>query len=376
MEKKKILFFIESLQCGGAEKSFLSLLNSMDYSNYDVTLKVFIAGGAFEKFVPSNIKIENIDFKPNLIDRIKFKLFKIFDVNKINHPAQLFWKSINKRIPVLDEKYDIAISWGQGFATYFVSKKVNALKKYAWVNIDYQKAGYNWKKDVDIYENFDTIVGVSDFVKESMQKFIKKEKVISIRNIIDPDEITSRGEIKCSVEFDKNQINLVSVGRLAKQKGFELAIRACNILVKNKHNVHLYIVGEGSERPFLESEIKKYNLDNHCTLLGFSDNPYPFIKQSDIYIQSSWFEGLGRTIIEAGILCKPIVTTDFPTAYSILNHEKTGLICTMTPEAIGTSIERLITDNDLKNTLIDNLIKQEDKEKVKTLTKVDELLNS
>ena len=371
---KKVLFFVESLHCGGAEKSLLSLLNNMDYTNYEVELMVLKKGGEFEKFVPSHIPITSIEYHVNTLERTKFKFLRLTNHNR--HHAQLFWKSIGKNISAHDKKYDIAISWGQGFATYYVSQKVNATKKYAWVNIDYEKAGYDWKTDLYIYKEFDTVVGVSEFVKESMQKFLPEEKVISIRNIIDPDEIRSKGKLSKSITFNKNSVSIVSVGRLAKQKGFELAIRAIKILKENNLKIHLYIIGEGQERNFLENEIKTLGVEEECTLLGFRENPYPYINDCDMYLQSSWFEGLGRTIIEAGLLCKPIVTTNFPTASSILTDRITGIITEMNPEKIANSLKELIIDNELKNLLINNLEKQEDKEKDKTLTAVYKLLDS
>ena len=373
---KKILFFVESLHCGGAEKSLLSLLNNMDYTDYDIKLMVFKKGGEFEKFVPKHIKIESVNYKAGVVERLKFKLFKLADIKNKNHNAQLFWQSVKNKLPKKEEYYDIAISWGQGFATYYVSQKINADKKLAWVNIDYQKAGYNWKEDLYKYQEFDTVVGVSDFVKESMQKFLPQDKVIAIRNIIDPDEIRTRGKHSKSIEFNNNQINIISVGRLAKQKGFELAIRAMKILQNGGYKAHLYIIGEGQEREFLENEIEIANIQHNCTLLGFRENPYPYMNDCDIYLQSSWFEGLGRTIIEAGLLSKPIVTTNFPTAASILTHEKTGLIVEMNPEAIATGLKRIIDDKKFKELLISNLNKQDDKEKAKTLTAVYKLFNA
>jgi len=373
---KKVLFFVESLHCGGAEKSLLSLLNNMDYTDYDVKLMVFKKGGEFEKFVPKHIKIESVNYKAGVIERLKFKLLRLADLSNKNHNAQLFWKSVKKRIPKNENHYDIAISWGQGFATYYVSQKINATKKLAWVNIDYKKAGYNWKIDLGLYQQFDKIVGVSEFVEKSMQKFLPKEQVISIRNIIDPDEIKTRGKLPKITTFNTDKINIVSVGRLAKQKGFELAIRAIKELKNEKYNVHLYIIGEGPERDFIQKEIETTKTQDYCTLLGFRENPYPYMNDCDIYLQSSWFEGLGRTIIEAGLLCKPIVTTNFPTAHSILKNDETGMIVEMTPIAIANALKKLIDNPKFMETLTLNLSKQEDKEKAKTLNAVYRLFNS
>jgi glycosyltransferase involved in cell wall biosynthesis len=331
-------------------------------------------GGEFENLLPNKIQRRVLYFKPTSKHRIKFKLYRALNSKKA-HPAQLFWKSIESDIPNDNVHYDIAISWGQGFATYYVATKIQATKKYAWINIDYTKAGYKFIFDQNKYNQFDKIVGVSEFVKESMEKFINPNKVIHIRNIIDPDEIINRASESIKEEFDPNFINLVSVGRLAKQKGFELAIKAVSILIKKHQNIRLYIIGEGGERDYLENLIRKLNLEKSCFLLGVRNNPYPYMKSSTIYLQSSWFEGLGRTIIEASLLCKPIVTTDFPTAFSILEPNETGIITKMDENSIAEGIQKLIENSTLKDLLIDNLNKREDKQKIQTLKLVDNLFN-
>ena len=373
---KKILFFVESLHCGGAERSLLSLLNNMDYIGYDVHLMVIRKGGEFEQFVPKHLTIESIDFNSSLKVRIQFKIARLLNFNKKNHNAQLFWNSVKNEIPIVEEEFDVAIAWGQGFATYFVAERVNADKKIAWVNTDYQKAGYNWKKDLTIYEKFDKVVGISEFVKESMQKFIAPNKVISIRNIIDEDDIKLRAQGSVSITYDKKNFSIVSIGRLAKAKGFELAVRAAKILTDTGFNFRWYIIGEGNERAYLEKLIKENSLENKFILLGFRDNPYPYIKMCDIYVQTSHFEGLGRTLIEASILNKPIVTTNFPTAYSILEQDKTGIITVMNSKSIADGIKKIITDLDFKNYLIKNLEEQQDNEKEKTLREVKNLIES
>jgi glycosyltransferase involved in cell wall biosynthesis len=368
---KRILFFIESLQCGGAEKSLVSLLNSFDFSAYELRIMVLNRGGEFEKFVPKHLSIESIKVDWGLFSRLKFRFYKLIYKNRKFHPAQLFWQCTKKDVPIVKEKYDLAIAWGQGFATYFVAERTIAHKKIAWVNTDYHKAGYNWKRDLPIYNKFDKVVGVSEFVKQSMQVFLNNEKVVAIRDIIDPNDILVRAEEDSpALKFDKNIVNLVSVGRLSKPKGFELALAAAQILVMDGHSIHWYIIGEGAERNYLEALINESKLNHHVTLFGFQENPYPYIKACDIYVQTSWFEGLSITLIEAKILCKPIVTTDFPTAKSILEHEKTGLITSMDASSIASAIKRIIEDDNLKGFLVKNLQSQVDNEKRKTLAAI------
>ena len=368
MEKKKIVFFVDSLHCGGAERSLLSLLSNLDPDKYNIDLLVIRKGGEFEKFIPEWIKYKSLDLNFSLIGRVKYKLLRI--LNYKVHNAQLFWRSFKNEIKTYEETYDIAVGWGQGFATYFTAEKIKAKRKYAWVNTDYKKAGYQFKYDKEIYEHFDKIIGVSEFVKQSMQKHILSNNVIHIRDIIDAVDINSHANEKKSVEFDQAKLSLVSIGRLAKPKAFDLSIETAKVLSDQEVDFKWYIIGEGTERKYLEDLISEYTLEDKVLLLGFRDNPYPYIKACDIYVQTSAFEGLGRTLIEASILCKPIVTTNFPTAYELVEDGKTGFITEMQPEKIAESIKLLHTDKKLYLKMIETLSSKADNEKQKTLEKV------
>lgn len=376
MKKPKIVFCIESLACGGAEKSLLSLLNNINQSKYDIDILVNKSGGEFEKLLPDSMNLYSIGFKPNLYDRFVYKYFRMLNGSKQYHNAQLLWKSFQNSIPPYAKSYDIAIAWGQGFATYYTSKKVNADKKFAWINTDYEKAGYYWKQDFAIYEEFTKIIGISDHVRQSLGKFLPNHKLITIRNIIDPDEIRERGQESIDEKFDPEVTNIVSVGRLVDYKGFHLAIDAIRILKNENYKVHLYIIGDGAEKDNLETLTKENAITDQISILGFRSNPYPYIKNCDIYLQSSLFEGLGRTVIEASILCKPIVTTNFPTAFSIINNNRTGIIVNMDGVSIAQGLKNIMQNDALKNKLIKNLQANEDKEKEKTLKEVYELLGS
>jgi len=372
---KSVVIFIESLYCGGAERSLISLLNNIERSNLSIKVLVSKRGGEFEKELPEDIGLENITFYPTFISRLKFKIARIFNFFYKKHNAQLFWKATKKNIPVFHGHYDIAIAWGQGFATYFVSEKINATKKYAWVNTDYEKAGYVFRLDYDKYNRFDKIVCISDFVGQIMKRRFDENRVITIKNIVDRTEILSRTKDTVSMHFDKTQCNILSVGRLEIYKGFELAVLAAGILLKRGCNFHWYIIGNGSEKDTISRLIIKNELQPYITLMGQINNPYPYMNECDIYVQTSRFEGMGRTLIEAGILNKPIITTNFPTASYLFEDKITALIVEMNPEAIANATELLINDQIIRENLTNNLMNKGDNEKEVTLNKVYCLLN-
>lgn len=352
--KNNIVFFVESMNCGGAERSLLSLLNTIDKSKYNIDLLVIKKGGEFEKFIPENINYKSTETKFGLLGRIKFNLYK--RILSKRHKAQFFWKAFKIEIPEYTKSYDVAIAWGQGYATYYTSTKIKAIKKYAWINTDYERAGYNIEYDKIIYSKFDTLVGISEFVKGIMQKLLPFQKIIVVPNIIDNKDVMERSKEEIIEKFDFNKTNLVSVGRLANYKAFDLSVEAARILNKKTIDFCWYVIGEGTERNYLEALIEKYQLKSKFILLGFRDNPYPYIKHSDIYVQTSSFEGLGRTLIEAAILCKPIVTTNFPTAYNLVQDKQTGFITEMKAEDIAVKIELLINDKKVYNQMVAELV--------------------
>ncbi len=372
----KILFFVESLQCGGAERSLLSLISNLDNSKYDITLLILSPGGVFEKFVPDYVRIEYIKLPISIVDRMMYKLKKLINLANLHH-AQILWKVIGEKIPKFNNdksQYDVAIAWGQGFSTYFTANKIDAHRKYAWVNIDFELAGYKPHVDKPIYDEFNGVVGVSEFVQKSMQCFLEKDKVHFIKNIIDIDDVIEKSNLVQIHEFDKSKFNIVSVGRLAKQKAFNLAIESAHILLTLGHDFHWYILGEGEEREALELLIKKLGLNNNVTLLGYIENPYPYIKNADIYCQTSKFEGLGRVLIEASHLNKVTISTDFPSSYSLIEPEVTGCIVPMNSGLIAEKISLMIKDEKYLKTLEKNLIKKDLNTKAETLKHFDDLL--
>lgn len=374
--KKKIAFVIESLQLGGAEKSLVTLLQHLDDSKYEVDLIYFHPDGFFKEMVPKTVHHIVLEFpKISFFERLKYA-FKKKSV-KNYHNAQLFWPLVEPHLKKIEKEYDIAVAYNQGFATYFTQKFISAKTKYAWINTDYRKAGYRIEFDKDFYIGFKKVVCVSPKAENSFLEACKaddfKPDTIVIGDIIDPEFVRRQADSELKIKFDNRRINIVSVGRLSSVKGFDLAIDACRILNSKEYPVSWYIIGEGSMRTELEKQIHDKKLEKNFFLPGADPNPYPYIKNCDIYVQTSLFEGLGLTVIESAMLCKPIVSTNFPTVYGIIENEKTGLISEMNARDIAEKTERIILDKDLKNTLSENLKQKEYRDTEKSLEKINRL---
>lgn len=374
-----IVFLIESLHLGGAEKSLVTLLKNLDYTKYQVDLITFQKEGFFLNEVPANVnQIVLQRPKMSAINRFRFFVRRKLNHGKYHH-AQLLWGVVSNHFSLFEKQYDVAIAYNQGFATYYVSTYLKAHKKFAWINIDYQKANYNIKFDYPLYKKFDKIIAVSPEVAGGLANELNVNglalPIEIIKDITDRDILEREANKPLKIEYDSSKINITSVGRLATQKGFYLAIQSCKILVDRGYDINWYVVGEGEQRVTLQKLIDENSLQKNFKLIGADINPYPYMKACDIYVQTSLFEGLGLTVIEASYLNKPIVSTNFPTIHGIIEEEETGLIAEMDKYSIADQVERLIVDVSLKEKLVSNLSKRINHDKDLTLIKVNNLFN-
>lgn len=375
--KKKVLFIIPSLNAGGAEKSLVNLLNHFDYEKYEVDLFIFCRGGIFEQFLPKDINIieynkDYINFslglKSALINFIKDRkgtliinrlLFSM--TNKIRKDKrnidQYNWKFLSKSLKSIDKKYDVAIGFLEKTSIYFCIDKVNANKKIGFIHNDYRELGLNPKIDEKYFEKLDNIFTVSEnclnILKDEFQN--EKDKFGIMRNVVSVSMINKMATTHKSVyKKDKEQI-LISIGRLHKQKGFDIAIDTCKKLIDKGYDIKWYVIGEGEERDELEKLIAKNNLEDKFILLGIKSNPYPFIKQADIYVQPSRYEGKSIALDEAKILRKPIIITNYTTAKDQIENGENGLIVDTNADSLEEGIEILINDKSIRDKFIKNL---------------------
>lgn len=364
---KKLLFVIDSLYCGGAEKSLVSLLNNIDYKNYSVDLMMLKRGGDFERLLPENVNILespkyyrylNGEEQSNLIFKFYylFKRVKIHLEIKVNQrkrrkkiqPVQIIYKNIKKIIEENLKQYDGAIGYSQGFPTYYIVDKVKSKKKIAWINCDYPTTLYDKDFDYNYYKKIDSIVAVSKYSLNGINnmKYNYSEKTQLIYDIVDPKIIRLLSKEAMEEEFDKNKFNIVTVGRLDTVKGYDLAIQAAYRLKKFDVNFRWYAIGEGRDRELFEELIKRYKLEERFILLGSRCNPYPYMRKCDLYVQTSKKEGFGLTVMEAKILNKTIVCTDFTTSGELIKDSE-GYIVSRDYKELAMLINKLYKNREL-----------------------------
>ena len=358
---KKVLFISDGLGCGGSEQSLVSLLATLDYSKIEVDLLLRCRGGVFERCVPKDVNI--ISFDPRSTSKFGYwianRLYSIdLRMNKGKvHSAELLWKRVERYIGSMANHYDVAIAFHQGFPTFYLATKVRSTKKAARVNIDMLKANYNQDFCRKYYDQCDSVIAISDALDIQLRTsnyITDKGIVTTIYNVFNVDLINSLSK---EPVFSDNYsgLRIVTTGRLVDQNGYDLAIKTASILKRRISNFRWYFVGEGEKRAELERMVLQYGLQENVVLLGLQTNPYPFMKKCDIYVQTSRFEGLGRTVTDAKILRCPIVTTNFPSAFDQIQDRKNGLICEMDENSIADAIIMIVEDTELRNTLVRNV---------------------
>lgn len=393
--KTKLLFVIESLNAGGAERSLVTLLNNLNYDKYDVDLQLFVIGGEFYSLVPKNVNIlptptyfryTSIKYS-NLLRKISHPRYLIsqiiyslkIHIGHYNHTqeAVIFWKCCHSCFEKLDTTYDVAIAYAQGVPTFYVADKVKASKKIAWINAVYLPQGGYLNFISKKLKKYNYISCVSKIVYENFELLFSshKHKAVIIKDLLSRSFILKMANMDEPFEYkDKDNI-LLSVGRLSESKGFDLAIEACKILIDRNFKFTWFVIGDGDQKQFLKDKIRQNHLDNVFILLGSKGNPYPYFKKCNYYVQTSKSEGFGLTIAEAKMFAKPIVTTDFSSINLQIKNNQNGLIVSKSPESIAEGIQKLFENRDMCTKFINNL-KQEKIDNLEEIDKFYKLLDN
>lgn len=362
--KKRVLFLIDSLTCGGAEKSLISLLPLLDYSQIDVDLLMFKRGGVFEKYVPQQVRvISHRLYGSGFVDQLSQRLHQMcFSWNlrfgKKRHGAETHWRAMHQAVMPLERQYDVAIAYQQGMPTFFLATKVNAAKKVAWINADVLAAGYDMDYCKQFYDKMDAVVAVSQklFDLLSVRASWMQDKLHCVYDIINPEVVRTLAQEQVT---DMNPVgdalSIVTVGRLTKPKNHLLALDAAHILKDNGLDFVWYFVGEGEMRTAIEQRIADLGLADNVILLGLKENPYPYMAKADVYVQTSAFEGFGMTIAEAKMLQRPVVSTNFDVIHDQIVDHQNGLIADMTPQSVAEKILELIADEELRGSISKSL---------------------
>lgn len=327
MNKKRVLFLIESLSGGGAEKVLTVLLKHFDYSKYEVTICPVVDTGLYCDEVKSYVSSYQpiITYHGNcfsrLLNRIKYKL--IYSILPLSVVYKLFIPKGN----------DVEIAFCEGYVTKLLSKADSNSKRIAWVHIDLAKLPWTIDKGVykDVeeeqhaYSTFHKIVCVSKTVEQSFhERYGLDNHTCTIYNPIDVDDIREKAGKRKQV--DDGIFRIISIGRLVPQKGYDRLLHVIRQLHENGHNLHLLILGEGEERKLLEQYIYDNCMQDYVSLPGFMSNPYKELQNADLFVCSSRAEGFSLVIAEAMALGTPVLSTYCSGPNELLHEGQCGIL--------------------------------------------------
>lgn len=366
-KRKVIAFVMGTMIVGGVEKSLINLLNHFDYDSYDVDLWVKADNIGIKNQVDSRAQIKcwpTYDTKALLKEQLKnFQIFQCFIglISRIIIRCAKTWeiKSLfsAKLLPTILSEYDCVVAYQYGVPELVAAANRMAGKKHIlWVHGNYNMPDILMKLMGKEYSLYNKIFCVSEATKEQFaQKWPKLEQKTQVmKNLIDTKEIEQLSNTHIP-HFSEGK-NILTVGRLAAEKGQAMVPRTTRLLLDEGYDVYWYLVGDGPLREEIEAEIQKCDVAEHVILLGTQTNPYPYIKNCDIYVQTSFSEGWCLTVQEARILQKPIVTTPLPVMHEQVVSGENGLIAkAVTPEALAESIQQLLDHPELREKFVKNL---------------------
>lgn len=391
--KKKLLIAVHTLQLGGVEKIVINLLKMMDKEKYDITLLSLVNDGVF---VEEALNIPGIKYK--YFFESYFKKSRS-DINSKHYKLScklmnIIWKwylFLIKRFPSylykknIQEVYDIEIAFLEGkVAKIIANSNNNKSKKIAWIHTDIENISRasifnNLDDEINCYKKFDKIVCVSNDVKYHFtQKTGISDNVIVQVNPINSEEILRKSEEPITKDLKKDGIIISAVGRLAYEKGYDRLLKIHRKLLRENIKNTIWIIGEGAERENLERYIEENNLKDTVTLVGYSENPYKYVKESDVFVCSSRIEGLSSVVIEAALLNKPIVTTLCSGMKDILGKDnENALIVPNDTYNLYLGVKKVILNKDLREKYKENIKKVTQKFDMNTvISNIDKLLES
>ena len=282
-------------------------------------------------------------------------------------PKEMYKKAIK-------ENYDIEVGFLEGKVSKFVSNSNNVKsKKIAWIHTDINnlpkiKVFKDLEEEKECYNKFDKIVCVSgDVKKRFIERIGRTDNIFVQMNPIDSIDIIERSKEPIEEKLNNKGLVVSTVGRLVKEKGYDRLLEIHKRLIQEGILHTIWFIGDGIERKKLENYVCTNNLKDTVSFVGYTNNPYKYVKNSDVFVCSSRIEGLSSALIEATILEKAIVTTECPGTKEILGENgQSAVIVPNDTEELYKGLKQVLTNFKLRERL---------NEKIKTRSKLLDINN-
>lgn len=354
-KRKKVLIVNDEMVAGGVARVLNNMLSEIDDLDADIDILILHPHGEMMKDIPSQYKV--LDSTPffemcdlpvyDALSKQGFKIafkriifFLLMKTGLIHHYIK------KERKKIIKENYDVEIAYKDGFCTVFVADG-DSKKKISWVHVDYEKNNYS-KNHMALVKkalnNIDEIVAVSKDAGDAYKRVFNLNSDIKvINNFIDEELIKEKANEE--YRYPTNDFNIVTVGRLHPQKANLRMMEVCRRLNNDDLKYDFYIVGDGEERKAIEEKIKEYNLSN-VHLVGYDTNPYKYIKNCDLFLLPSLYEGVPTVVYEALTIGNiPIVSTKVSGIFEQLENNEYGIIIDNNEEVLYEKLKEIINDH-------------------------------
>lgn len=379
--KKRIIVVSHNMRIGGVERSLAGLLDSFDYGRYDVDLFLYIHDGELMPLINPNVHLypENRQLAASLLSLkeilkrgafmvllakilAKIEVFFFYKKSHLPRNGMIYFNYLHRYLSSLlpeisNKEYDLSIS----FLTphHIAAHNFRSKKKIAWIHTDYSFFEFDDRAELDMWGCYDHIASISESASVSfLKKFPElQEKVIVIENILHPDHIRSQAEsisVENEIPSEKGVTTICSVGRFCEAKNFDNVPAICKLLIEKGHSVRWYLIGFGDGEDLVRQRIDETGMGEYVRILGKKENPYPYIKACDLYVQPSRFEGKAVTVTEAQILEKPVVITNYSTSSAQIRDRFDGIIVPLDNSGCADGIDKLIRNKEMQAELIKN----------------------
>jgi len=348
--KKKILIRIGSLRHGGAEKVLVTFLKNLPKDKYEVDLLLNLYSGKYLVEVPDWVNVMYLNrgemITTNRPKDLPKKAYRVVYQQLLKkYPKILYRRKLKKK------QYDIEFAAIHGFMDEVLNSPLKSSKKLMWIHNDLtQVSGYTPEK-IRRFFHYDKVMVISEKIQETFLSLAKNEeeksKIVRIYNPLDTEEILTKAEKPViNYEFDNNVPSFISVGTVFPQKGFDRLLRAHKRLLDEGFQHKVLIVGDGYDFENVKKLKTELGVDKTATMLGFTDNPYPYFKAADFYILSSRYEGFPTVLFEAITLKKNIIATDVSGVKEMLENGNLGLITENSEDGIYKGMKEALTNSE------------------------------
>lgn len=361
MEKKKVIFITRSLQAAGVDKSLVTALNAVDTDRYEVYVYPFGKKAGLASELKDGVKVVLPDGRPHKygnprsiallaaenISNIcgRKKAAEKFNEKLIEHKRDVEVAYYAEKIKKTGVIFDTVVAYDFDLS-YLIAPLVPAGK-----HVFFYHGSRDIFKDASPhpFEKYDKIVAVGSGVREMLREAYPRyhDKFELLTNIVDADEIKAKAK-GYAPKIEEARLIIATCGRISREKGCDLAVKAAEILKNDGVDFRWYLIGGGPMEKEIEADIEKRGLSDRVKVTGFLKNPLPYVAACDVYVQPSYEESFALTIAEALALSKPVVSTATVGAVDQLSVISDKGLTDFTPEALAEGIKTVLGDDEIK----------------------------